>query len=49
MANTLWTYEDEIEQCYLCPAEISNFWCKLLMLTKIIKSNDMVKEDVEDY
>ena len=29
--------------------QLSNFWYKLLMLTKNIKYNDMVKEDVEGF
>ena len=52
MASVLWTYEDEksnTSNVILCPAERSNFWYKLLMLTKIIKQNYMVKEDAENF
>ena len=49
MASLLWTYEDgksNTSNVILCPAELSNFWYKLLMLAKIIKQNDIIKEDV---
>ena len=39
-------------QCYLTSfrtLQLPNFWYKLLMLTKIIKQNDIVKEVVEDF
>ena len=52
MANLLWTYEDEesnTSNVISCPAELSNFLYKLLMLTKIIKLNYMVKKDVEHF
>ena len=52
MASLLWTHEDEnfnISNVILSPAELFDVWYKLLMLTKIIKENDMVKEDVEDF
>ena len=40
MASLLWTYEDEklnTTTVILCPPKLSNFWQKLLMLSKIIK------------
>ena len=40
MASLLWTFEEEkcnTSNIILCPAELPNFWHKLLMLTKIIK------------
>ena len=45
MASLLWTHQAEklnTSNVILCPAELSNFWYKLFMLTKIIKWNDMV-------
>ena len=40
MASLLWTHQAEkfnISNVILCPAELSNLWYKLLMVTEIIK------------
>ena len=45
MASLLWTHQAEkfnTSNVILCQAELSNFCYKLLMLTEIIKWNDMV-------
>ena len=52
MTSLLWTFEEEksnTSNVLLCPAELPNFWYKILMTTKIIEQNDVVKEDVEKF
>ena len=52
MASLLWTCGDEkfnTSNVILCPAALSNFGYNFLMFTKIIKQNDMVKEDVKNF
>ena len=60
-ASLLWTYEDEkfnTSNVMQCPAQLSNSTNNTnftsnknfyLMLTKIIKENDIVKENAEDF
>ena len=51
MTSLLWIFKEEkcnTSNVILCPPELANFWYKLVMLVKIPKQNDIVKENVED-